>query len=116
MQIKVEMPDKIIQKETTVIREERRTGVKKRLEKEYRTRLNNRYSPLKIPLCCTYCAFAGEPIRHCKCPNGPRYGINVSSFDVCSHWQPNQGLLMFLQQQEWKVHEPVIRRIEIGAL
>ena len=96
MKIQIHLPDKVMMRDTCVINEELRCGVKKKLEKAYRKSLNKRYKPFKIPICCEFCRFIGESMWHCHNLESVKYGINVWRGDVCSKWQPNSGLLMFL--------------------
>jgi len=97
--IEINLDDKLQAKEIYVIHEEKEQGVKKELEKTYRSHLNRRYSPLKIPISCEYCAHVGEAMWHCHNPESRKNHLNVMPNNVCSKWKPNQGLLMFLHRK-----------------
>jgi hypothetical protein len=108
MKIEFELPDKIKLSDTRVIHDEKRRGVKKRLESVFRKELNRSYYPLKIPICCEYCQFVGERQWHCHNPESIKNHINVMPWDVCSQWLPNQGLLMFLHRRHMAAQRALI--------
>ena len=98
MKITVDIPDKIPHRDTHIASmEPDRKGLKARLEKSWRKYLR-RYRPLNIPIRCEFCAHVGEAQWHCHNRDSAQYGINVMSWDVCSKWTPNQGLLMLLRR------------------
>jgi len=103
VKINIEIPDKILHKETHIVNMETdRKALKARMEKVWRKYLR-RYKPLNIPVRCEFCKYVGEPQWHCHNDDSPQHGLNVRSFGVCSKWSPNQGLLMLLWRA-W-IHE-----------
>jgi hypothetical protein len=80
-----------------------RKGLKQKLEKFWRRHLR-RYKPIYIPICCEYCRYVGEPTWHCYNPRSTQYAINVSPLDVCSKWEPNLGLIMYLNRHTWRLN------------
>lgn len=102
MKIVVDIPDRILQRETQIAScETDRKGLKERLEKKWRPYLR-RYKPLKIPVRCEFCAHVGEAQWHCHNPESLQNHINVTPWSVCSKWSPNVGMNMFLHRATWK--------------
>ncbi len=102
MKITIEVPDKILHRDTRIASmEEDRKGLKARLEKQWRKYLR-RYKPLNIPIRCEFCEHVGEAQWHCHNPDSSQRGINVMPQDVCSKWSPNMGLLMMLHRACWQ--------------
>ena len=71
-------------------------GTIKSLEKQYRKWINNKYHPLIFPICCETCKFVGNEFWHCHNEESFKCYINVMPNDICSKWQPNEGLLIYL--------------------
>ncbi len=85
MKVQVDIPDRILQRETNIAScETDRKGLKARLEKKWRPYLR-RYKPLKIPIRCEFCAYVGEAQWHCHNPESPQNHINRFSkaADIC---------------------------------
>ena len=80
-----------------VIREQARTGVNAKLKKQWRAFLK-RYS-FEVPVCCEFCTFVGEAQWHCHCDDSPKNHINVMPWNVCSEWEPNVGLIMYVNRE-----------------
>jgi len=85
----------IDKRDIRVISEQNRTGVKKALNRKWGSYLK-RYRRLPIPVCCEFCSFVGEAMWHCHCATSPKNHINVMPWNVCSEWEPNIGLIMYL--------------------
>ena len=101
MKLKIELPDKILLSDTTLANQQPpKKGLKKELEKAYRPFLN-RYKPLRFHICCETCLFVGEARWHCHCDKSPMNHFNVKPLSVCEHYQPNQGLMLFLAHQHY---------------
>ena len=104
MKLEIEIPTvRSSQKDIYIVNtepEETRKGLKARLEKIHRPYLR-RYKPFYIPICCEWCNFVGEKMWHCHNPESSQCHLNVSSINVCSHWQVNQGLAMYLHWKYW---------------
>jgi len=56
---------------------------------------------LFFPMCCETCKFEGGAFWHCHNPKAPKCHINVSRYDVCSHYVPNWGLMTYLWYSAW---------------
>lgn len=82
----------------SVIPEEENKGVKRQLEKDYGHRIRE-YRLIGLPLSCEYCIGVGEPTWHCANPKSKKYGLNVNPYEVCSKWEPNLGLMMYLNHR-----------------
>lgn len=72
--------------------------IRKKLEKDYRKLLDGTYPECKFPINCEFCRFVGNPIWHCLNRESCEYGLNVTPYDVCNKWSPNEGLMIYL----WK--------------
>ena len=56
----------------------------------------------KFPICCETCKHVGVAFWHCHNPKSFKCHINVMPGDVCSHWEANQGLMIFCWYKLWK--------------
>jgi hypothetical protein len=102
MKITVDMPDKVLKRDTNIAScETDRKGLKARLERQWRQYLRH-YKPLNIPIRCEFCVHVGEAQWHCHNPESPQNHINVMPRDVCSKWLPNTGLMIFLHRAWWR--------------
>ena len=95
----------------SVISEEENQGVKRQLEKDYGYRLRE-YRLINLPLSCEYCASVGEPTWHCANPKSKKCGLNVSPYEVCSKWEPNLGLMMYLNHRYFNAEISRYRRAD----
>ncbi|MBS3091139.1 hypothetical protein J4217_01675 [Candidatus Pacearchaeota archaeon] len=107
MDIRVQLADKIrlrgiVEFPEAVVESTEYRGIKKESERIWRKELNRSYRPLKFPICCEYCVFVRERMWHCGNPKSAQNYLNVMPNNVCPHWLPNQGLMMFLHRQYLK--------------
>ena len=91
--------DKQAMVKVRVIREQYGKGVKKLIRKRWGGYMR-RYRNLGLEPCCEICAFVGEAQWHCHCDDSPKNHINVMPWNLCSEWEPNAGLLMYLVRHE----------------
>jgi len=114
MKLEIEIPTVALsRKEIYIVNtepEETRKGLKARLEKNHRPYLR-RYKPFWIPISCEWCQYVGEKTWHCHNPKSSHYGLNVSPRSVCSHWQLNQGLVLYLKSRWWKQEHESFNRV-----
>lgn len=105
MKLEIEIPTTpLSRKEIYIVNtepEETRKGLKAKLEKEHRHYLR-RYKPFWIPICCEWCHYVGEKQWHCHNLKSSHCHLNVYSKAICSHWQLNQGLAMYLHRRWWQ--------------
>ena len=76
-----------------------------KLEKDYRNWINSEFFlrwenkkkiSCKFPICCEFCKYCGNVFWHCHNPKSFKQHININPNDLCSHWQPNIGLMILL--------------------
>jgi len=101
MKLEIQLPDKIYQKDTYVVNTEEKKGVKAGLEKSWRPWLKKNCRGLNIPISCEFCTHVGEAMYHCHNSESTHNHLNVQRFTTCSHWEPNEGLLMMLRRTQW---------------
>jgi len=71
-------------------------GALKKVKESYGRWIKKRYNGIKLPFCCETCKFVGNEWWHCHNENSFKCHINVNPDDLCSKWEPNEGLLIYL--------------------
>lgn len=103
MKIEIEIPDKVKLKDIKIASCEYSLKLGRHMKK-WKSWLK-RYKPLNFPPTCEYCQYVGEAMWHCHNPESSQNNINVSTWNTCSEWKPNVGLMMFLYGA--KMHETI---------